>query len=119
VLPSYLVNKEPNKKNEIEYFNYIQDYNKTSIMKIKSKIIKTFRKNPTMQYMGIQDMLNFSAIIYMLFQAQKYKRIAKITKPYDLNLKNVEAIVKIDKNIKEKSLIPGRDRNKVKQLLDS
>lgn len=124
-IPSYYVNKTPDKLNTLEKYAYTQDYNKTSIMKIKNKVIREVKKNPFLRSISIYDILYFSSILHHLFQKdsegkipkKNYDTIIDLLKPYGLTLKKIEAIIKIDKTVMEKQVITGKKRNILKEQL--
>lgn len=117
-LPSFYVNNHAGKLSDMEYYEYTQDYNKASIMRIKNKVIRSIKKNPLLKSIGINDILNFSSILYIMFQNQEFDEITKLLKPYGLTLKSIEAIIKIDKNVKEKQIITGKKRKEFEELLN-
>lgn len=103
VLPSYHINENNNKLCNKEFYDYTQDYNKTSIKKINQKVIKKAKDNKCLRNVGINDFLYMSSILKSLIKTGNLELIAKLMEPYKLKVKEIESIIKIDKmEIKDK-----------------
>lgn len=97
VLPSYRINREPNKLHTMEVYSYTQDYNKTSIRRINNKVIKRAQEHPTLRGASILDFLFMATLLKLLLAKKDYEAFAAIMRPYGLKLKEIESIIKIDK----------------------
>ncbi|BCS83140.1 replication factor C large subunit [Cotonvirus japonicus] len=117
VLPSYYINKNPDKLSMVEVYKYTQDYNKTSIKKINNKVIKKAQENQYLKKVSIYDFLYMASILKTLFENKDLETVAKIMKPYGLKLKEIENIIKIDKVKKTKTTLTGKQRTELKKLL--
>lgn len=118
VFPSYFINRYPNKLSKKEHFHYTQDYNKTSIKKINNKVIKKAQENELLKNVSIYDFLYIASILKDIFETKKWDKLIDIVKPYHLTLKELESIIKIDKVDKSKSILSGKQRNTLKELLN-
>lgn len=96
-LPSYHINKFPDKKCNIERYVYTQDFNKTSIKKINNKVIKGAQKNKYLKRAQIHDFLYIASILNTLLIEKKFVDLAKIMNFYGLNLKEILSLIKINK----------------------
>lgn len=119
VLPSYYINKHPDKLCNKEKYRYTQDYNKTSIKKINNKVIKKAQENQFLKKVSIYDFLYMASILKTLFENKKWKKIAELMKPYDLTLKEIESLIKIDKIKKSKNVLTGKQKILLKELLET
>jgi hypothetical protein len=122
VIPSYHINKIPGKFSNDERYRYTQDYNKTSIKKINNKVIKKAQEHHFLKKVSIYDFLYMASILKSLLDAKDYITIAELMKPYKLQLKEIESIIKIDKIKNEKSKktnynLTGKQKNILKDLL--
>lgn len=117
VLPSFYINEKKGKGCKIESFKYTQDYNKTSIKKINNKVIKRAQENPYLKRFSIHDFLCFSSILKSLFEQKNFETVVDLVKLYQLKLKEIEAIVKIDKIKKKKNALTGRQKTLLKEML--
>jgi len=118
VMPSYYINKAPNKLHKVEKYKYTQDYNKTSIKKINNKAIKKVQKHQFFKKVSIYDFLYIAFILKTLLDRKEFKTVANLMKPYKLKLKEIESIIKIDKIKKLKNTLTGKERTLLKELLD-
>jgi hypothetical protein len=118
VMPSYYINKTPGKLDKMEEYKYTQDYNKTSIKKINNKVIKKAQEHQFLKKVSIYDFLYISSILKTLLDKKDFEKVAELMKPYDLKLKEIESIIKIDKIKKSKNTLTGKQRNILKELLD-
>jgi len=119
VMPSYHINKNPGKLHRVEKYKYTQDYNKTSIKKINNKVIKKAQENQFLKKVSIYDFLYIASILKTLFERKDFNAIAELMKPYNLTLKEIESIIKIDKIKKTKITLTGKQRNLIKEMLDT
>lgn len=117
VIPSYHINKKPNKLCKREIYKYTQDYNKTSIKKINNKVIKKAQDNWTPKMIALYDFLYIASILKNLMEQQKFEKIAELMKPYNLKIKEIESIIKIDKVKKPKNILTSKQRTILKELL--
>ncbi|XWV25046.1 mg482 protein [Tupanvirus deep ocean] len=117
VMPSYYINKTPGKLSRIEKYKYTQDYNKTSIKKINNKVIKKAQEHQYLKKVSIYDFLYIASILKTLLDKKDFEKVAELMKPYDLKLKEIESIIKIDKIKKPKNMLTGKQRNILKELL--
>lgn len=117
VMPSYYINKTPGKLAKKEIYKYTQDYNKTSIKKINNKVIKKAQEHQFLKKVSIFDFLYIAAILKTLLLKKDFEKIAELMKPYDLKLKEIESIIKIDKIKKTKNTLTGKQRTILKELL--
>jgi hypothetical protein len=117
VMPSYYINKTPGKQCKIEKYKYTQDYNKTSIKKINNKVIKKAQEHQFLKKVSIYDFLYIAAILKTLLDKKDFEKVAELMKPYDLKLKEIESIIKIDKIKKSKNTLTGKQRTTLKELL--
>jgi hypothetical protein len=119
VIPSFLINEKPNKLCKMERCKYTLDYNKTSIKKINNKIIKKTQENNSMKKIQNYDFLYISNILRNLLQNKDFNKIAELMKPYKLKVKDIESIIKIDKINKTRINFTGKQKNQLKELLES
>lgn len=117
VLPSYYINQLPDKLCRAEKYKYTQDYNKTSIKKINNKVIKKAQENQYLKKVSIYDFLYMATILKSLLEKRDFVTVAELMKPYNLKLKEIESIIKIDKIKKSKNNITGKPRTLLKELL--
>lgn len=118
VMPSYYINKTPGKMARCEKYRYTQDYNKTSIKKINNKIIKKAQEHPFFKKISIYDFLYIASILKTLLDNKDLEKVAELMKPYNLTLKEIESIIKIDKIKKPKSTLTGKQKTSLKELLN-
>ncbi|MEM0354117.1 MAG: hypothetical protein QXW79_00910 [Thermoplasmata archaeon] len=119
VMPSYHINKLPNKLHKMVRYGYTQDYNKTSIKKINNKIIKNAQKNRYMKKVSIHDFLYMASILKTLFDRKEFEKIAVLMKPYNLKFKEIESIIKIDKIKKSKNLsLTGKQKYIINNMME-
>lgn len=117
VLPSYYINRTPGKLCKMEKYKYTQDYNKTSIKKINNKVIKKAQEHQFLKKVSIYDFLYIASILKTLLERKDFSKVAELMKPYNLKLKEIESIIKIDKIKKTKNTLTGKQRNILKELL--
>lgn len=117
VMPSYYINKTPGKMSKVEKYKYTQDYNKTSIKKINNKVIKKAQEHQQLKKVSIYDFLYIASILKTLLEKKDFEKVAELMKPYDLKLKEIESIIKIDKIRKSKTTLTGKQKNTLKELL--
>uniref|UniRef100_A0A6G6AB94 Replication factor c large subunit n=1 Tax=Borely moumouvirus TaxID=2712067 RepID=A0A6G6AB94_9VIRU len=116
-VPSYYINSVPNKLCRVEKYKFTQDYNKTSIKKINNKVIKKAQENQYLKKVSIYDFLYMASILRTLFEKKQFEEVALLMKPYNLKLKEIESIIKIDKINKSKCALTGKQRSILKELL--
>lgn len=119
VMPSYYINKKENKLCVRESYNYTKDYNRTSTKKINNKVIKKAQENFLLKKVGVYDFLYISSILKNLIANKELNKIAKLMKPYNLSIKEIESIIKIDKVNKQEKQLTGRTRNVLSNLLQN
>ena len=117
VMPSYYINKTPGKLCKSEKYRYTQDYNKTSIKKINNKVIKNAKGHQFLKKASIYDFLYIASILRTLLDNKNFEKVAELMKPYDLKLKEIESIIKIDKIRKTKLTLTGKQKTTLKELL--
>lgn len=118
VMPSYYINRHPGKMHKKIVYEYTQDYNKTSIKKINNKVIKKAQENPFLKKISIYDFLYIASILKtLLFDKKDFEKIVALIKPYQLKLKEIESIIKIDKIKKSKNPLTGKQRTILKEML--
>ena len=117
VLTSYYINEDEDKRRDMEKYIYTQDYNKTSIKKINNKVIKKAQEHPVFKRVSIYNFLYIASILRELFERRDFERLAQLMKPYNLKLKEIESIIKIDKIQKSKSALTGKQKTTLKELL--
>lgn len=117
VIPSFYINQNPNKGCRREELRFTQDYNKTSIKQINNKVIKKTQENDLLKRLSTCDFLRLVAILKALTDKKDLKTIAKIMAPYNMSLKDVEGIVKIDKIKKKKNFLTGKQKTMLEKLL--
>lgn len=117
VLPSFYINQKPGKLCKAIKYKYTQDYNKTSIKKINNKVIKKAQENQYLKKVSIYDFLYMATILKHLLDKKDLIGIANLMKPYNLKLKEIESIIKIDKIKKTKNNVTGKPRLYLKELL--
>lgn len=102
VMPSYYINKIPNKMFKMEKYVYTKDYNKTSIKKINKKVIKKARENQLLKKLSVDDFLHMCSILKKLIIEKNVDALCELLEPYKFTyLKEIESIVSIDKLDKE------------------
>ena len=102
----YYINRISGKSCKIEKYKYTQDYNKTSIKKINNKVIKKAQEHHFLKKVSIYDFLYISSILKTLLERKEFNKLTELMKPYDLKLKEIESIIKIDKIKKTKNTLP-------------
>ena len=122
VLPSYIINRAPNKLRYNVKYEFTQDYNKTSIKKINNKVIKRAQENQFLKKVSIHDFLYMASILKTLFERKDLETICDLMKPYELKLKEIESIIKIDKIKKSKNAVTnkaltGKQKTLLKEML--
>lgn len=117
VIPSFYVNQQPGKLCKAVKYKYTQDYNKTSIKKINNKVIKKAQENQYLKKVSIYDFLYMATILKSLLNRKDFVTVATLMKPYNLKLKEIESIIKIDKINKTKNNVTGKPRLYLKELL--
>ena len=118
IMPSYYINKAPGKQRKKIIYEYTQDYNKTSIKKINNKVIKKAQENQYLKKVSIYDFLYIASILKtLLFDRKDFEKVVEIMKPYNLKLKEIESIIKIDKIKKTKNPLTGKQRTILKEML--
>lgn len=117
VMPSYYINKTPGKLCKVEKYKYTQDYNKTSIKKINNKVIKKAQEHQFLKKVSIYDFLYIASILKTLLDRKDFEKVAELMRPYELKLKEIESIIKIDKIKKSKNTLTGKQRTTLKELL--
>uniref|UniRef100_A0A6C0LT15 DNA replication factor RFC1 C-terminal domain-containing protein n=1 Tax=viral metagenome TaxID=1070528 RepID=A0A6C0LT15_9ZZZZ len=117
VLTSYHINKVSGKMRNKEIYKYTQDYNKTSIMKINNKAIRNAQEHQLLKTVSIYDFLYIASILRILFNNKRYDMLCELLKPYNLTLKKIESIIKIDKIKNKKSPLTGKQKTIMKEKL--
>ena len=117
VKPSYYINQPPGKLCSREQYRYTQDYNKTSIKKINNKVIKNAQGHQFLKKASIYDFLYIASILKTLLDKKDFEKVAELMEPYDLKLKEIESIIKIDKIKKTKVTLTGKQKTTLKELL--
>lgn len=117
VVPSYILNEHPGKLNKKEDKVFTKDYNKTSKRRINLKTIKQAKNNPKLKNMSVTDLLHFSVMLKTLILDKKFMELVQVVQPYNMSLKDILTIIKIDKidAVVEKKLL----NKKEKKLLEN
>ena len=95
VVPSFLMHEGIKKENRNFRLAFPADLNKTSIKKINKKNIVS--SNKFMTNMNINDYLYLNKIMRKLIDENKMEDCLKLLDNYEMNIKNIEKILKIDK----------------------
>lgn len=119
VMPSYYINRHPDKLSSVEKYEYTKDYNKTSIKKINNKVIKKAQENPFLKKVSIYDFLYIASILKTLFARKDFDTVGELLKPYGLNPTEIESIIKIDKVRKTKNNLTGKQKSIMKEKLEA
>ena len=120
VMPSYYINSVPDKlcRAEKHLYVYTKDYNKTSIKKINNKVIKKAQENLFFKKVSIHDFLYIALILKILIEKKEFDKLAHLMGPYKLSVKEIEAIIKIDKIKKSTITLTSKQKNILKDMLD-
>ena len=70
-----------------------------------------------MKKVSIYDFLYIASILKVLFERKDYQMVVDLMKPYNLILKDIESIIKIDKINKPKQLLTGKKRTTIRLML--
>lgn len=97
VYPSYLINKNEGKKCNMENYEYIRDFNRTSTRCINSKTITAIRSNDLYRHLSVTDLVQMSTILKKMWNDKKIDAIAELMAPSDCKAKMIEDIIKVDK----------------------
>ncbi|AYV85012.1 MAG: hypothetical protein Satyrvirus2_23 [Satyrvirus sp.] len=119
VIPSYYINKLPNKLCKAEKYKYTQDYNKTSIKKINNKVIKNAQENQFLKKVSVYDFLYIASILKTLLDKKDFETFVDLMKPYNLTFKEIESIIKIDKIKKSKNSLTGKQKSLIRDMLET
>jgi hypothetical protein len=103
IVPSYHINSRPGKMRKIESYNYTRDYNRTSIQKINLKGMKNVKNTKMLTNVSLMDFLYISKILRHMIDLQEYEKMVTLVEPYNLQLKDIESIIKIDKIILDRT----------------
>ena len=118
VMPSYYINTFPGKLCVKVKYEYTKDYNKTSIKKINNKVIKNAQSHQSLKKACIYDFLYMASILKTLLDNKDYDKVVELMKPYNLKLKEIESIIKIDKIKKNnKVTLTSKQKTHLKELL--
>lgn len=119
VMPSYHINKIPNKSRikEIDRYVYAQDYTKTSTRKINNKVIRQSRENIYLKKMLTNDFLHITNILKKLLANQEYDVVLEIILAHHITCKEMESIINIDRITKPKFALGTAARNIIKDKL--
>ena len=123
VMPSYHINREPNKMFKHEKYVYTKDYNKTSIKKINKKVIKKARENHLLKKLSVDDFLHMCSILKALIVRKDVDTLCELLEPYKFTyLKEIESIISIDKLEKDSKpdkakLLKCKIKGKMKSVL--
>ena len=102
VNPSYLLNNYTSSTiNNNITFKFPEDLNKTSIKSINKKNINNIEANFT--NINIYDYIHINKIIKKLLENKDLKSISYILKSYNLDINQLESLLKIDKIINTKN----------------
>jgi DNA polymerase III delta prime subunit len=131
-MPSYYISSYPGKRQFTESYVYTQDFNKTSIKMINNKVIRKAQENQQFEKIQIGDFLHIANILRTLIEREEFERLAELMRPYGLNIKDVQKIIKIDKTDvngdvivdtakgtkkKQKELLTGKQKTYLAKLL--
>jgi len=119
VMPSYHINRIPNKLSikEIDRYIYTQDYTKTSTRKINNKVIRKSRENIYLKRMMTNDFLHITNIIKKLLMNNEYDSIIEIMNSHELSCKDIESIINIDRISRPKFVLGNKTKNIIKEKL--
>lgn len=108
---SYSLNKQPTSdKTPFYSMRFSSDLNKTSLKNINKKNIYTLQS--LISHKNNDDILFINKIIYQLVKEERYKELNELISEYNLNSKNIEVAIKIDKTI-EKITITPKNKKKI------
>lgn len=108
---SYALNKFSTSK-KVPFYNmsFSSDLNKTSLKNINKKNIFTLQS--LIPHKNIDDVLFINKIIYQLVKEERFNELNELISKYNLNSKNVEVAIKIDKTL-EKITITPKNKKKI------
>jgi replication factor C subunit 1 len=115
---SFLLNDFDSKLNQPEKIDFTKDMNKASIQKINTKNISKTQKGARAENFTIMDFIYINKIIKHLLEIEDYEEIAKLLKPYDLNIEQIDSLLKIDKLKKPKYSLTAKQKNKIEYYLN-
>lgn len=117
VYPSYLLSKLKIRTNEEflkKSLEYPKDFSKTSVKNINKKNIN--KTLTCLKNFEIMDFMHANSFIKTLFQNNKIAECADIFKNYNGAVEHIEAILKIDKIVDTKNIIPSSIKSQLTQL---
>lgn len=117
-LTSFLLNNFESKLNQPERLDFTKDMNKASIQKINTKNIFKTQKNYYMKNISVSDFLYINKIIKFLLDNKRYEEIAELLKPYNLDIDQIDSLLKIDKLKTSKSNLSAKQKKKIQQYMD-
>jgi len=119
VMPSYHINSVKGKLsiNDINMYSFTKDYTKTSTRKINNKVIKKLKEKIYLKKMSINDFLHLTHILKYLLAEEKYSKLVRLIRPYGINTKELESIIKIDR-ISNKIALNSKTKTILKKRLD-
>lgn len=105
VKTSYELNKYNQKTKPIDYYFPVKyscsDLNKTATKHINSNRLSEIANEETIfKNKTLSEMLMINKYIVQLIQLNKYERLKQVMKQYNMSIKSLEKILKIDKTIK-------------------
>ena len=108
---SYCLDKLSSTKNIPFYsMNFSSDLNKTSLKNINKKNIYTLQS--LIPHKNNEDILFINKIIYQLVKEERFDELNGLISNYNLNSKNIEVAIKIDKTI-EKIILTPKNKKKI------
>ena len=108
---SYNLNKYPKNKQEKAKISFSSDLNKTSLKNINRKNISILKQN--MPNKNLNDLIYMNNIISNYVINKEYDKVRSIKHAYELNIKDIEIILKLNK-ITEKITLTS----KMKKLIN-
>ena len=108
---SYNLNKYPKNKQEKAKISFSSDLNKTSLKNINRKNISILKQN--MPNKNLNDLIYMNNIISNYVINKQYDKVRSIKHAYELNIKDIEIILKLNK-ITEKITLTS----KMKKLIN-
>lgn len=119
VLPSYFINEQPNKLHNYELYKYTQDYNKTSTKKINNMVIYKAQNHNQLKKLSSYDLLYMASILKILLERKDFDTVTSLIKTYNLTVKDIVSIIKIDKINDKRLTLTGKQCSILKKKLES
>ena len=115
--PSYLLSSKLGKERYLQLL-YPQDLNKASISKINRKNILKINGCGAFYNKNINDYIYINQIIRQLILENRTDECINLLKNYNITLKNIESLLKIDKIKSTKQNLTGKQKKKISSYLN-